>query len=75
METAGYGLVNLRGSYAWKQARFDVGVENLFDKLYSHPLGGAYLGQGKTMSGDGMPWGTVVPGMGRSIYAGVNVKF
>ncbi|MDQ1316178.1 MAG: iron complex outerrane recepter protein [Pseudomonadota bacterium] len=75
METAGYGLVNLRGSYAWKQARFDVGVENLFDKFYNHPLGGAYLGQGKTMSGDGVPWGTTVPGMGRSIYAGVNVQF
>ncbi len=50
METAGYGLVNLRGSYSWKQARLDVGVENVFDRLYYHPLGGAYIGQGTTMT-------------------------
>ncbi|HEY0720988.1 MAG TPA: TonB-dependent receptor [Gammaproteobacteria bacterium] len=75
METAGYGLLHLRSSYAWKQARFDVGIENLLDRLYNHPLGGAYLGQGKTMSGTDVAWGTPVPGMGRSIYAGVNVKF
>ena len=75
MKTAGYGLLNLRSSYAWKQARFDVGVENVFDRFYNHPLGGAYVGEGKTMSGTGVAWGTTVPGMGRSIYAGVSVKF
>ncbi|MDD5242183.1 MAG: TonB-dependent receptor [Sulfuricella sp.] len=77
MRTAGYGLLNLRSSYEWKQARFDVSVENLMDKLYSSPLGGAYVGQGSTMSlnGAGAKWGTTVPGMGRSINAGVTVKF
>ncbi|MCA1939294.1 MAG: TonB-dependent receptor, partial [Dechloromonas sp.] len=81
MKTSGYSLVNLRFSHAWKQVRFDFGVENLFDRYYEMPLGGAYLGQGRTMSmnppvGDGMiGWGTVVPGMGRSLYAGINVKF
>ena len=50
METPGYGLVNLRGSHSWKQLRLDFGVENLFDRLYYHPLGGAYIGQGTTMS-------------------------
>ncbi|MDP1606475.1 MAG: TonB-dependent receptor [Rhodocyclaceae bacterium] len=75
VRTSGYGLIHLRSSYEWKQARFDIGIENLFDKLYKHPLGGAYLGQGKTMSGTIVPWGVTVPGMGRSIYAGVNVKF
>ncbi|MFA5242940.1 MAG: TonB-dependent receptor [Sulfuricella sp.] len=75
VKTEGYGLLNLRTSYAWKQARFDVGVENVFDTFYNYPLGGAYTGQGKTMSGTDVPWGTPVPGMGRSIYAGVNVKF
>jgi len=75
VETAGYGLLHLRSSYEWKQARFDVGVENVFDRFYNHPLGGAYMGQGKTMSGTDVPWGVLVPGMGRSIYAGVTVKF
>ena len=55
--------------------RLDVGVENLLDKFYYQPTGGAYTGQGTTMSINGIPWGIGVPGMGRSIYAGVNVKF
>jgi iron complex outermembrane receptor protein len=79
IKTPGYHLVNLRTSYAWKQARVDFGIENLFDKRYSLPLGGAYTGQGTTMTNPALPnypqWGTAVPGMGRSIYAGVNVKF
>lgn len=80
METPGYALVNLRGSYGWKQIRVDFGVENLFDRLYYHPLGGAYTGQGSTMSGSttaltSPKWGTPVPGMGRSFYAGLTYSF
>ena len=75
VETPGYGLTNLRGSYSWKQARVDFGVENLFDKLYGLPLGGAYVGQGTTMSATATPWGIAVPGMGRSFYLGLNYKF
>ena len=73
--TAGYGLVNLRLSRSWSMVRVDVGVENLFDRLYFQPTGGAYLGQGSTMMMGMMQWGTAVPGMGRSIYAGVNLSF
>ncbi|BAN36341.1 TonB-dependent receptor [Sulfuricella denitrificans skB26] len=76
LKTAGYSLLNLRSSYAWKKARFDVGIENVFDRLYDYPLGGAYVGQGTTMPPTGgAPYGIAVPGMGRSIYAGVTVKF
>ena len=79
IKTAGYGLTNLRGSYTWKRVRFDLGVDNLFDKFYSLPLGGAYVGQGTTMAlnpASGNPaWGTAVPGMGRSIYTGLTFKF
>jgi iron complex outermembrane receptor protein len=80
IETPAYALLNLRSSYAWKKARLDFGIENVFDKLYYHPLGGAYVGQGITMPPNqtlpGVPvWGTAVPGMGRSIYAGLNVQF
>ncbi|MDD2686049.1 MAG: TonB-dependent receptor plug domain-containing protein [Gallionella sp.] len=74
MRTAGYGLLNVYSSYEWKQMRFDVGVENLLNKSYADPLGGAYVGQGATM-GTGVLYGTAVPGMGRSINAGVTVKF
>jgi iron complex outermembrane receptor protein len=75
METAGYGLLHWRGSYEWDQVRIDFGVENLLDRLYYHPLGGTYTGQGKTMSGTGVAWGTPVPGKGRSIYGAVNIAF
>jgi len=76
LKTAGYGLFNLRSSYEWKQARVDLGIDNVFDKFYNLPLGGAYVGQGLTMPPTGgSPYGIAVPGMGRSIYAGVNVKF
>jgi len=79
IRTPGYGLVNLRGSHAWKRVRIDFGIENLFDKFYYLPTGGTYTGQGTTMTNPALPnypqWGTAVPGMGRSIYAGLNVKF
>ncbi len=79
IKTPGYSLVNLRGGYSWKTVRLDFGVENLFDKFYYLPTGGAYVGQGTTMTNPALPnfpqWGTAVPGMGRSIYVGLNVKF
>jgi iron complex outermembrane receptor protein len=79
IKTDAYTLFNLRSSYEWKKVRLDFGIDNLFDRNYDLPLGGAYLGQGTTMtigSGGVIPqWGTAVPGPGRSIYAGVNVKF
>jgi iron complex outermembrane receptor protein len=75
LETAGYGLLNLRSNHRWKQLQVDLGIENLLDKYYEHPLGGAYTGQGKTMSGTDVAWGTAVPGPGRSFYAGVTLEF
>lgn len=83
-KTSGYDLLNLRSSYQWKNVRFDLGLENALDKQYSLPLGGAYIGQGATMSlGTSSSWsstgqppyGYSVPGMGRSLYAGINIKF
>ena len=78
VHTAGYSLTHLRTSYTWKNVRVDLGVENLFDRFYYLPLGGAYTGQGTTMSATGTyspAYGIAVPGMGRSIYAGLNIKF
>ncbi len=73
-ETAGYGLLNLRTSYEWKQARVDFGIDNALDKAYSEPLSGAYTGQGATM-GTAVPWGVTVPGMGRSFYTALSYSF
>jgi iron complex outermembrane receptor protein len=81
VKTSGYSLFNLRSSYEWKQVRLDFGVENLFDRAYDLPLGGAYVAQGTTMTtaaaatGVVPLWGTAVPGMGRSIYASLKIKF
>ena len=69
LKTDAYGLVHLRASKEWKQLRVDVGIENLLNKFYSLPLGGAYVGQ-RTAA-----WGTPVPGAGRSLYTGLSVKF
>ncbi|MDO9010393.1 MAG: TonB-dependent receptor [Gallionella sp.] len=78
IKTPGYSLLNLRSSYSWTRVRVDFGVENLFDKFYYLPTGGAYTGQGTTMTNPALPnypqWGTAVPGMGRSINTGVTVK-
>jgi len=75
MPTAGYGLVNLRASYEWAQARLDLGVENAADRFYTPPLGGAYLGQGPSMTSAGIPWGVPVPGMGRSFNVTFNLSY
>lgn len=70
LKTPSFALINMRSSYAWQNLRFDVGVENLFDKRYYAPLAG------KDVSG---PWvgaaASPLVAPGRSIYAGMTVKF
>ena len=73
--TPSYSLFNLRASYAWGHARIDLGVENVLDRFYDLPLGGAYLGQGASMSTATLPWGVTVPGMGRSYNAAITLEF
>lgn len=75
IRTGGYGLLNLRGSYKWKNARLDLAIENLFDRFYLLPLGGTYVGQGNAMSVNAIPWGMGVPGMGRSINVAIQLDF
>ncbi|MCL2656880.1 MAG: TonB-dependent receptor [Betaproteobacteria bacterium] len=69
VETAGYGLLNLRTHYDWGRASVDVGIENVLNKYYEPPLGGAYVG------GPTKVWGYNVPGVGRSFYLALNLKF
>ena len=79
--TPGYFLTNLKASYSWSKVRVDAGINNVFNTFYYQPLGGAYMGQGRTMSmnpgaaAGGPVWGTAVPGMGISYYTAFNYKF
>ena len=82
IQTPGYSLLNVRSSYSRKQFRLNFGIENLLNKMYYQPLGGAYTGQGYTMSfnkevgtNNASAWGTPVPAMGRSLYVGMNYQF
>ncbi len=75
IQTHGYALMHLRTNYQWNSISINVGIENVFDRFYSHPLSGTYTGQGKTMNSTGIAWGTNVPGMGRNIYAGFTIIF
>lgn len=77
VKTSGYSLLNFYSSYEWKKARVDLGLENIFDRNYADPLGGAYLGQGATMMSGAMApqRGIQVPGMGRSINVGLTLFY
>lgn len=75
IQTPGYSLLNLRTRYGWKQLTVDFGIDNLFNHYYVQPLGGAYIGQGMTMSKNGVAWGVGVPGPARSLYTALNYKF
>jgi iron complex outermembrane receptor protein len=78
LETGAYALVNLRTSYEVDRWRFDLGVQNLFDTYYEHPLGGHYI---EPTMGNRLPAlggredKSNVPGAGRSINVGVTMKF
>ncbi len=67
--TPGYALLGWRASKEWKQVRVDAGIDNLFNRYYVQPLGGAYIGQRPYV------WGQGVPGEGRSVYGAVTIKF
>ncbi len=70
--TSGYGLVGLHSSWSGNSLRIDVGIDNLLDQSYRLAQGGAYTGQGKTMSGLDVPWGVALAGPGRSLYLSAN---
>ncbi len=72
-KTAGYGLLNLRASYQFKNARLDLAANNLFDKYYQLPLGGVDYATWKANGGMGAIG--ALPGMGRSINVGLTVNY
>lgn len=79
-ETPSYILLNARTGYQWHNVRLDVGLDNVLDKQYYHPLSGSYLGDRFGMNPTGpasmtVPWGRNVAGMGRSVYVGINIDY
>lgn len=69
-QTPGYLLFNLRSGYEWENVGIGFGVENLFDRRYHLPLGGADLA-----SRAPRPWGVGAYGEGRSYVATMTMKF
>ncbi len=74
-QTGGYALVNLHTEYRWHRWTVAAGIDNLFNRNYALPQGGAYTGQGLTMAINGVPFGVPVPGPGRSLYTRVSYRF
>lgn len=68
LTTGAYALVNLRTGYQWKNVRVDAGVDNLFNRYYALPLGGADLTIGRQ-------YGYNVLGPGRSFNGRLTVTF
>lgn len=76
IRTPAYALLNWRASWQMNDSvRLDLGVDNLLNRRYSQPTGGAYLGQGSSMAITGIPWGVAVPGKARSFLAGARLAF
>jgi len=68
--TPGYALLNLSAGYQWRFARFEAGLDNVFNQHAYLPLGGYSLG-------DYSATGVLAPlaAMGRSVNASVTMSF
>lgn len=72
-KTAGYAIANFRTTYkVTKSIRFEAGVDNLFDRQYSLPLGGLEYASADMMAGTAPK---PLRAMGRSVNAGVSIDF
>ncbi|MDP2056380.1 MAG: TonB-dependent receptor, partial [Thiobacillus sp.] len=64
LPTPGYGILNLyAGVTPLKNLNLTTGVDNVFDKLYYDPLAGV-----NRVMGSSVPVGSIMPGMGRTLY-------
>ena len=81
LKTPSYILLNAKTSYKWKNLTLNAGVDNLLDKQYYNPMGGAYLGNMYAMSiGSGMATmgggiNTNLPAPGRSVFVGMTLEY
>lgn len=72
--TPGYVLLNLLSRYQYENIKLDLGVDNLLDKRYYHPLGGVDI-LGTYEQGFPPPGLLPVAAMGRSVFVSVNVDY
>jgi iron complex outermembrane receptor protein len=70
--TPGYAIFNMRTAYNYKNVQFNLGVENLTDKLYYRPLDGIDIADWMAV---GTPYHSPVAAQGRNVYAGLTVRF
>ncbi len=71
--TPAYAVLNLRAAYEIQNLRFDLGVENIADKLYYNPLGGIDIADFN--AGANSQLHSPVAAQGRTVYGGMTVKF
>lgn len=72
-ETGSHTLVDVRTSYRWNSLTLSLGVNNLFDRNYSLPLGGVnYAGW---LAGGMAGQFDALPGPGRSVQTGISYTF
>jgi iron complex outermembrane receptor protein len=73
-KTSGYAVFNLMGNYeATKALTLSAGVNNLFDRNYRDHLGG--YNRISVNDNPDIAQGERLPGLGRSVYAGVNFNW
>lgn len=71
-KTSGYALFNVSGSYQPTESIIlSAGINNLLDREYSNHLGG----YNRIANNPDITKGDRIPGLGRSLYAGVNVSW
>ncbi|MDO7711226.1 MAG: TonB-dependent receptor [Pseudomonadota bacterium] len=71
-KTSGYALFNLMGNYQATEAlTVSAGINNLFDRDYQNHLGG----YNRISDNPDIAQGDRLPGLGRSVYAGVNFNW
>ena len=77
LTTPSYVLLNAKTGYQWKNLSVDVGLDNVLDKQYYHPLSGAYTGDYYAMSLRGAERSNTrnIPGMGRSVFVGMTLTY
>ncbi|MFT7413529.1 MAG: iron complex outermembrane receptor protein, partial [Methylophagaceae bacterium] len=73
-KTSGYTVFNLMGNYeATKALTLSAGVNNVFDRNYQDHLGG--YNRISINDNPDIAQGERLPGLGRSVYAGVNFNW
>ena len=78
LRTPSYILLNAKTGYTWKNLSVDVGLDNILDKQYYHPLAGAYTGDYYAMSLPTSGAARVnknLPGLGRSAFVGFTLTY